>query len=234
MISTFDPGSEALPPGSPVESGGAAPRGGILSPLARLTELLYGIILVLTFTGTLRVAVHKGQDLHTALRAAVGCCLAWAIVDAAMYVFNRVAARNRSLKLLREMRAEPATARQLLADSVPVVVARALSPADWDKVASYVGDLYLPERAESTNEDLLGAAGIFLLANVALLPLAAPFALMHDVHQAQLVSNGAALVLLFAGGFRLAHETGERPLLVGLRFLSFGLFLVGVTLALGG
>ena len=38
----------------------SAARDGVLSPIERLTEVLYGIILVLTFTGTLRVAAQDG------------------------------------------------------------------------------------------------------------------------------------------------------------------------------
>ncbi len=223
-------GPEAGTPAGAVD----APGRGVLSPVERLSEFLYGIILVLTFTGTLRVAVQKGQELNLALKATVGCCLAWAIVDGAVYVFNRVASRNRSLKLLRELQDDPGSARQRIVAAVPAVVALSIAPAEWDKVAETIRDLRLPERAESTNEDLVGALGIFVLANAALLPLAAPFVLMRDLHQAQHASNGLALLLLFAGGFRLAYETGERPLRVGFRFLAFGAFLVAVTMALGG
>ena len=81
---------------------------------------------------------------------------------------------------------------------------------------------------------LAGALAIFLIANVALLPLAAPFALFRDVRIAQFVSNGVALLLLFGIGLRLAKETGEKPFVVAFRFLVFGVVLVAVTLALGG
>jgi hypothetical protein len=53
-----------------------APHAGVLSPIDRLTELLYGIILVLTFTGTLRVATRGGREVGVTLWAAVGCSLA--------------------------------------------------------------------------------------------------------------------------------------------------------------
>ena len=83
-------------------------------------------------------------------------------------------------------------------------------------------------------DDVLGGLGIFLLANAALLPLVAPFALMDDLGHAQHVSNGLALAMLFGAGFKLARYTGERPLRVATRFTAFGVVLVAVTIALGG
>jgi VIT1/CCC1 family predicted Fe2+/Mn2+ transporter len=83
-------------------------------------------------------------------------------------------------------------------------------------------------------DDLLGGVAIFLLANAALLPLAAPFVVIDDLDLAQHVSNAVALVLLFGAGHRLARYTGERPFRVALGFVASGLVLVTATNALGG
>ena len=55
----------------------------VLSSIDRLTELLYGIILVLTFTGTLRVAAQGGDVGVEALqhRVDLGFRVAGADVD---------------------------------------------------------------------------------------------------------------------------------------------------------
>ncbi len=219
--------------GEPVE-GGDRESVRVLSPVERLNELLYGILVVLTFTGTLRIALKKGASLKTQLWAAVGCCLAWAIVDGAMYVFQRVASRNRSLRLLRDLREEPAEAPRILAEAVPAVLVERLSPDDWTRMAKALEDMPLPPRAHVQRDDLLGGIAIFLIATMGLLPLVAPFALLGDVRLAQFVSNGIALVLMFVIGLKHAKETDENPVVVAFQFLAFGVVLVGVTLALGG
>ena len=206
----------------------------VLSPIDRLTELLYGIILVLTFTGTLRVASQGKDDVRTTLSAAVGCSLAWGFVDGSMYVFSCLVSRNRSYSLTRKLRDEPAAARTALMASVPSVVAQALSSAEWDRVVAALARINVPPPARVKRDDLVGGVVIFLLANVALLPLAAPYALIADLALAQRVSNALALALLFAVGYGLGRYVGERPLRVALLLVAFGLALVAATIALGG
>jgi len=101
-------------------------------------------------------------------------------------------------------------------------------------VAAALAKLPVPARARVTRDDVAGGAAIFLLANAALLPLAAPFVLITDLGLAQHVSNGLALALLFAAGAKLARYTGQRPLWGGLRFMASGAALVAATIALGG
>ena len=228
---------EPLAPPAPDQASGPSADStgrGVLSPIDRLTELLYGIILVLTFTGTLRVASQGKDDVRTTLWAAVGCSLAWGLVDGGMYVFTCRASRNRSYFLARQLRDEPAAARRAIMASVPSVVAQALSSSEWDRVVAALGRIEVPPRARVKRDDLVGGVAIFLLANATLLPLAAPFALIGDLALAQRVSNALALVLLFAVGYGLARYTGDRPLRVALLFVAFGLALVAATIALGG
>ncbi len=207
---------------------------GVLSPIDRLTELLYGIILVLTFTGALRVAAQGGDDVTSTLWAAIGCSLAWGLVDASMFVFSNLASRNRSYYLIRKLRADPGAARRDLAAELPAAVAGALTPAEWDDIIARLARLPVPGRARVKRDDLAGAAGIFLLANAALLPLSAPFALIPDIGLAQTVSNGIALVMLFGCGYSMARFSGRRPFVTALQFTGYGVVLIAATIALGG
>ncbi len=206
----------------------------VLSPIDRLTELLCGLLLTLTFTGTMRVAVIGQTDLRTNLWAAVGCSLAWGLVDAVMYVFGQLESRNRNYQLLRALRADPATALQHVGASVPSAVVQLLPSADWDKLVENLNKLPVPPRARVTRDDLLGAASIFILANAALLPIAAPFVFIADIGVAKYVSNALALLWLFVCGFLLARYTGGRPLRVAICFVGFGVALVAATIGLGG
>jgi hypothetical protein len=59
---------------------------GRLDPDESLGEILAGLIMVLTFTLAAGVISRGGQDgVRTLLFAAVGCNLAWGIIDAVFY-----------------------------------------------------------------------------------------------------------------------------------------------------
>jgi VIT1/CCC1 family predicted Fe2+/Mn2+ transporter len=114
------------------------------------------------------------------------------------------------------------------------VVAQALSSAEWDKVVTALARIDVPPPARVKHDDLVGGVAIFALANAALLPLAAPYALIANLGLAQRVSNAIALALLFAVGYGLGRYMGERPLRVAVLLVAFGLALVAATIALGG
>jgi hypothetical protein len=48
------------------------------------------------------------------------------------------------------------------------------------------------------------------------------------------ISNGVAILLLFAGGFSLARYSGLRPVITALVYMAIGVLLVAMTMALGG
>ena len=76
----------------------------VLDPLERTSEILFGIIMVLTFTGSIRVAEAGRESIRTVLAGAIGCNLAWGLVDAAMYLMGRFTARARLLVALDDIR----------------------------------------------------------------------------------------------------------------------------------
>ena len=61
---------------------------GPLDPTDRFAEVVFGVIMAMTFTGTVSVASAGEQDIRQMLYAALGCNLAWGIVDAVMYVMT--------------------------------------------------------------------------------------------------------------------------------------------------
>ena len=48
----------------------------VLDPIDRVSEVLFGLIMVITFTGSLSVAEAGREDVRTMLIGAVGCNLA--------------------------------------------------------------------------------------------------------------------------------------------------------------
>ena len=49
----------------------------LLDPMERTFEILFGLIMVLTFTCSFSVAEAGRQDIRNMLLAALGCNLAW-------------------------------------------------------------------------------------------------------------------------------------------------------------
>ena len=60
-----------------------------LDPASRLGEILFGLIMVLTITLTAGLTVEDGRDgVRQLLFAAIGCNIAWGLIDAVMYLMN--------------------------------------------------------------------------------------------------------------------------------------------------
>jgi VIT1/CCC1 family predicted Fe2+/Mn2+ transporter len=209
----------------------------VLEPLERLSELLFGLIMALTFTTTLSVATAGREDVRTMLIGALGCNIAWGFVDGVFYILGSLAERHRNLTILREVRGTSALdrARRLIADALPPVVASVLRPSDFDFVREQLNALPEPRvRMSPTLQDLRGALAVFLLVVVVTLPVAVPFVFIQQPHLAMRVSNGIALVLLFITGYFLGRYAGRPPVRLGIAMTIIGLVLVGATIALGG
>ena len=66
-----------------------------LDPIDRLSEVLFGLIMVLTFTGSLSVVGAGREDVRTMLVGALGCNLAWGLIDAVFYLMGCLAEKER-------------------------------------------------------------------------------------------------------------------------------------------
>lgn len=71
-------------------------NGRVLDPVERVSEILFGLIMVLTFTGSISVAEAGREEVRTMLFGAIGCNLAWGIVDAVMYLLTSLVERQRA------------------------------------------------------------------------------------------------------------------------------------------
>ena len=69
----------------------------VLSPVDRISGVVYGLIMTLTFTGTLSVYEADRAEVRGMLIGALGCNIAWGMVDAVMYVLTNLADRGRKL-----------------------------------------------------------------------------------------------------------------------------------------
>ena len=212
-------------------------RRSVLDPVERSMEILFGFIMVLTFTCSISAASAGREEVRTMIFGALGCNLAWGIVDGVMYLLNTLAERGRGLKLLRGVRQtrDPGQARRTIADALPASIASILSPAELDSIQAKLQRLpEPPRRARLHKDDFLGALGVLILVFLSTLPIVFPFLFVPNTQRALRFSNGIAIALLFIIGYRLGKYSDGRPWITGLGMMGIGVALVAITMALGG
>jgi VIT1/CCC1 family predicted Fe2+/Mn2+ transporter len=209
----------------------------VLDPLERFSEIVFGLIMVLSVTCAISIAETGREDVRTMLFGAITCNLAWGIIDAAFYLVAGLAERGRQAALLRGVQETPdaARARELIASVLPPKIAEALQPADLDRIGTHLQHLPPPaEHPGITGENWRGAAGVFLLVFLATLPVVVPFIVMQNARLALHLSNGIAIAMLFGAGHMLAAHAGLRPIRAGITMVVLGAALVALTIVLGG
>ena len=193
--------------------------------------------MVLTFTGSLSVAEAGRDDVRTMLIGALGCNLAWGIIDGVLYLMGCLAEKGRALLTFRAVRkaTDPKEAQRLITDALPSVVASVLEPVEMESLYRRLKQLpEPPDRVRLRKDDWLGAVGVFLLVFLCTFPVVIPFIFMHNAGPALRVSNAIAIVMLFLTGYAFGRMTGRHPWLIGISMVALGLVLVGMTMALGG
>jgi hypothetical protein len=159
---------------------------GSIDPAERLGELLFGLIMVLTFT--LGASLQLGGDRDATrelLIAALGCNTAWGVIDAALYLMNRLSERGRLHRLVRAIQggagdesALAMVAREL-DDRIPGMVGPELRAALAGEVLARLRATDLG-RTRIGAADLLAAFVVFLLVFLTALPAVIPFFVLHD------------------------------------------------------
>jgi VIT1/CCC1 family predicted Fe2+/Mn2+ transporter len=171
------------------------------------------------------------------LIAALGCNLAWGIIDAGVYLIARVHVQGRNIMTLRAVRtaADAKAARRIIADALPPALAAVVSEEQLDQMRHRLrSTVDEPTHPHLTKRDWLAGLGVCLLCFLSTFPVAAPFMIVGDARTALRASNAVAVVLLFFCGYAFGHRTGLSPWVSGLFMVVFGGTLVGVAIALGG
>ena len=214
-----------------------ATRDSVLSPVDRVSEMLFGLFMALTFVGAVSVAEAGREQVRDMFIAALGCNLAWGLVDAIMYLVRTVTGRGRSLTLVRSIRAAPdaETGRRLLERSLSRAAAGLVSSAEIEAIRGRIVALpSVPARPTLQRDDLLAALVIFLIVVAATFPVVLPFVLISDVGAAKTASRAIALAMLFFGGLALGRYAGYGSWRVGFMMVGLGTALVIAINALGG
>ena len=208
-----------------------------LSPVERFSEILFGLIMTLSITGTVSVVTGGREEVGTVLLGVLGCNIAWGLIDGILYLLGAVSEHGReyALHTLIQQARDPEATRVLLAEALPPVIAGALLPEDLNTIGQRLANLpQKPRRRVMTREDLGGAVGVFLLVVLSCVPLIIPFFFIVDPLPALRVSNAVAILMLFLGGYFYAKYSGLPKIPTGIIMVVLGVLMVGLTVVLGG
>ncbi len=75
-----------------------------LDPVDRISEVIFGLIMALTFTGTISVSSTGKQEVNSLLWAALGCNVAWGLVDAIMNLLTVYLDRERDINQIKQIK----------------------------------------------------------------------------------------------------------------------------------
>ena len=210
-----------------------------LEPSERMSELLFGLIMTLTFTLGAGLVIEEGPDATRELLVGViGCNIAWGLIDGLLYIFNAMYARGepfRAAQLLK--RSGPAAAGVALDAKLDDSFGEALSDktktAVREEVISHLGSLE-PSPVKMTKDDFLGAVASFILVALCAAPAVLPFLIIDDHMAALRVSNVVMVGLLYLIGYRWAALINANRQRVALGMALGGLVIVQFTILLGG
>jgi hypothetical protein len=209
----------------------------LLNPLDRAAEILFGLIMALTFTCSISVANSRGTETRHLLIAAIGCNLAWGLVDATMYLVGIMARRSRNYEIFHAVRNSPDSRRagKFISDSLPPIVASVIESNEMEQIRSRLITVAEPNRRlRLTTRDVQKAAAIFFIMVVSTFPVVIPFVFIGDTNIALRVSNLVAIVMMFLCGWSVARYVGFSKWAMSLAMVLIGTLLVAITILLGG
>ncbi len=216
---------------------GKPARERVLDPIDRSSEAIFGVLMAMTFTGSLNAATAGREEIGTMLLTAIGCNIAWGMTDAVMYLVAAVVEKRRGATLLRSVRqaADAQAARHMIADELPERLAGGAQEETLEAIRKAL--VAVPEAKAKTTlaaRDFKAALGVFGIVVLATFPVVIPFVFIRDVYAAMRVSNGLAVATLYGYGHVLGSYSGGKPWHYGVAIAAVGMALVAVIMALGG
>jgi hypothetical protein len=211
-----------------------------LTAAERLGELLFGLIMTLTFTLTAGFVVGDGRDAaRELLVATIGCNIAWGIIDGGLLILGRVFDRGRAARIGRAIRSIDDEGRAIAAVAAEMDEHIEAVTGPQDRIALYRAIVRQVRASPGPpagvrGADWLAALGVFCLVVFASLPAALPFFFIDEPWLALRVSNAILIALFFVIGYRWAAHTTVTPWRAAVSLTLFGMAMVSAAIALGG
>lgn len=208
----------------------------LLDPIDRISEILFGLIMAVTIVGSLSIATAGRADVQAVTWGALGCNVAWGMVDAVMYLVRTLTERTRNRALARRIAGQDAPgADALIVKALPEAIVAIVGPEEIAGMRRRLQALEVDGRPLLTGRDYLYALGIFVVVVAATFPVVLPFLLIGDLQTAMSVSRMVTLAMLFAAGAALGRYAGHpKPVLTGVVMATLGAVLILAVMALGG
>jgi len=207
-----------------------------LDPVYRSSEVIFGLLMAMSFIGSISVATDGQEEVRTLLIAALGCNLAWGLVDAVMLLVAIKTEKRRNRDLLSKLRgsSDPSAGRAAVADELPGAMARSLGEDGLELLRQRLAASPPAASTRLRGRDFVDAFVVFLLVVLSTFPLVVPFMLIDDTARALLWSRLVAVGMLFLAGGLLARYSGGNVWLNGLAMAAIGALLMAAIMALGG
>ena len=210
-----------------------------LDPAESLAEILFGLIMVLTCTlGASLLAGIERESLRATLIAALGCNIAWGVIDAALYVMGNIfggaattTSCRRSVPRPTRPPRSPSSGRLSSRGPAPMGGRRIVSSFIAACTGSWPTERRCRVRSRSTTCAAPSPSSCWCRCGDS---LGHPVLLIGDPLLALRVANVVQVALLFVVGFHWARSIGGQAWLTGLVMMLSGVVLVGVAIALGG
>jgi VIT1/CCC1 family predicted Fe2+/Mn2+ transporter len=206
-----------------------------LDPIDRASEVVFGTLMAMSFSGTLSVATAGEQDVHTMMLAALGCNLAWGLTDGVMFLVAAVTEERRKAGLLVRLHKarDKAEADRLIAAELPPRLQTHANPAVYEAIRESL--MNAPEQIKVLSfRRIRDAIQVFLLVVLSTFPIVLPFMFVEEPMRALRLSNLMGLLTLFVSGYFLGRFADGRPLRFAFGMSLIGAVMIGVIIALGG
>jgi VIT1/CCC1 family predicted Fe2+/Mn2+ transporter len=207
-----------------------------LSPLERGCEIVFGILMAVSVASATQISAGGKADVHELLVAALGCNLAWGMIDGAMYLLQAQFGRFRNQRVMRELQATPDEQRfrERVREELPPVIGPTLTDDTYAGIRRVARE-WAPTRAGYwTLQEFVAAGVIWLLVFASTFPVVVPFFVLTDANHALRASNVVAVVMLFILGWWIGRWSGASPGWSGAILALAGTVLAVLCILMGG
>lgn len=208
----------------------------VLSPFERGAEIIFGVLMAISVTAAAEITLGGEADVRELMIAALGCNLAWGLIDSVIYLLQLQFERHRQHRMvleLRELKSEDAF-RKRVADELPPLVAQAMTADSLSYIHRAVQAYTKTKPAYWSRQEFAAAGLICALVFGSTFPLVLPFMLMQEPWYALRASHAIAVVMLFILGWKLGRWSGASPFGSGALLATGGVVLAVLCVALGG
>ena len=221
--------------------------GRVLDPIDRLSETIFSVLILLTFTMAYRVFwLHSDpyeplppDYLVDLFLAGLGATFAWGVIDGVIYALLAVFERGEKHRFLARIQAAaPDDGLHAIADEFDYMLAPITGEEQCRLVYADIIDHLResqPQPVTLTRADLYGALACVIVALLAVLPSLLPLVLLRDYSWLAIrASNLISVAVLFVTGYRWGRYSGSNPLKTGLLLAAMGVMLAAIAIPLGG